>query len=451
MAQWNKNNQDYLNQERTLFEVFMCADRYGNIGNCGITSGPVSGGSDAFGRLRVSDTFTLADYTHIYGEEVELLTKTVGAASTTEVNPNTASIALIVGTGSADKVIHQSRMYHHYMPGKSQFVMTSFNFTDVRENTTKKIGYFDDRNGVFLQQAGDGTVSVVRRSYTTGSAVDTVVNQSNWNLDKLDGTTLSGITVDFTKTHLFVADFQWLGVGRIRCGLVIGGQMIYFHEFNHANVLENVYWSLPSLPIRCEVANTAAAVGITSMQQICSTVMSEGGYVETGVEFGAFNGPISFSNSSGATARQCVMAIRCKNTFKEIPNRTTVRITDIECLSDATNCRIELWRLPSNDNITGGTWVDADADSAVEYNVTVGTAFTTTGGDLRQASLIAANNPSGQQASASVAFNPTTARRSYIAQNIDSDDSNIFAVIVRNLDTNTTTDVWNTIQWRETR
>jgi len=70
---------------------------------------------------------------------------------------------------------------------------------------------------------------------------------------------------------------------------------------------------------------------------------------------------------------------------------------------------------------------------------------------LRQATLIAANNPSGQQASAQVAFNPTTARRSYIAQNIDSNDSNIFAVIVRNLDTNTTTDVWNTIQWRETR
>ena len=451
MAQWNKNIQDYLNQERTLFEVFMCADRYGNIGNCGITSGPTSGGSDAFGRMRVSDTFTLADYSHIYGEEVELLTKTVGTASTTEVNPNTASIALIVGTGATDQVIHQSRMYHHYMPGKSQFVLTSFNFTDVRENTTKKIGYFDDRNGVFVQQEGNGTVSVVRRSYNTGITSDTVINQSDWNLDRLDGTTLSGIELDFTKTHLFAADFQWLGVGRVRCGFVIGGQMIYFHEFNHSNIEEHAYWSLPSLPIRCEVANTGAAVGITSMEQICSTVMSEGGYVETGVEFGAFDGPISFSSSGGATGRQCVMAIRCKNTFKGIPNRTTVRLTDIEVLSDATNCRLEIWRLPGNSNITGGSWVDADNDSAVEYNVTVGTNFTTTGGDLRQASLIAANNPSGQQASATVAFNPTTARRSYIAQNIDSNDSNIFAVVVQNLDTNTTTDIWNTIQWRETR
>lgn len=35
MAQWNKNSQDYLNQERTLFEVYMCADKYGNIGACG--------------------------------------------------------------------------------------------------------------------------------------------------------------------------------------------------------------------------------------------------------------------------------------------------------------------------------------------------------------------------------------------------------------------------------
>jgi hypothetical protein len=145
------------------------------------------------------------------------------------------------------------------------------------------------------------------------------------------------------------------------------------------------------------------------------------------------------------------MALRCKNTFKGIPNRTTVRLTDIECLSDATNCRIEIWRLPGNANITGGSWVSADDDSAVEYNVTIGTNFTTTGGDLKQASLIAANNPSGQQASSTVSFNPTAARRSYIAQNIDSDDSNIFAVIVNNLATNTTTDIFNTIQWRETR
>lgn len=35
MAQWNKISQDYLNQERSLFEVFICSDQFGNIGACG--------------------------------------------------------------------------------------------------------------------------------------------------------------------------------------------------------------------------------------------------------------------------------------------------------------------------------------------------------------------------------------------------------------------------------
>jgi hypothetical protein len=60
MAQWNKINQDYLNQERSLFEVYMCADRYGNIGNCGLGgTGNTSG--DAFGRMRISQPFTMFD------------------------------------------------------------------------------------------------------------------------------------------------------------------------------------------------------------------------------------------------------------------------------------------------------------------------------------------------------------------------------------------------------
>ena len=152
MAQWNKNTQDYLNQERTLHEVFMCADRYGNIGNCGVTSGPGGGIVDAFGRSRISEPFTLADYSHQYGLSEEILPKLAGAGSTVEHLTNKASASLVVGIGSTDYAIHQTRMYHHYMPGKSQFALSSFNFQDVRENTVKRTGYFDDRNGVFVQQ-----------------------------------------------------------------------------------------------------------------------------------------------------------------------------------------------------------------------------------------------------------------------------------------------------------
>ena len=452
MAQWNKNIQDYLNQERTLFEVHMCADRYGNIGNCGVSTGAGGGGHDAFGRVRYSEPFTLADYSHQYGEEAEMLTKTVGTGSTVVYNQNKASVSLVVGVGSTSQVIHQSRMFHHYMPGKSQFALMSFNFQDIRENTNKRVGYYSDRNGIFLQQAGDGTISFVRRSYVTGVTSDTVINQSDWNLDKLDGTTLSGIDLDFTKTQLFAADFQWLGVGRIRCGFVVGGSLIYCHEFNHSNIEENVYWSFPSLPVRCEVVNTGTAVGITSMQQICATVLSEGGYNESGYEYSYGDGAITVTGSNSApNDKKCIIAIRCANSYNGYPNRTVVRITDLEILSDSAPCKWTLYRMPSNSNVSGGTWSSLGSESAVEYNTGIGTNFSLSGAYAKSTGFIAANNPSGKQASGITNINPTSSKSSFITQNIDSNDSQVYAVIVQNLTTNTSTEVRSALQWRETR
>ena len=450
MAQWNKNTQDYLNQERTLHEVFMCADRYGNIGNCGVSTGIGGGGYDAFGRARVSETFTLADYSHQYGGDPEFIVKTVGAGSTISPNTNEASVGLLVGVGSTSQVVYQSRMYHHYMPGKSQFAMASFNFVDTRDNTAKKIGYFDDRNGVFLQQSGS-TVSIVRRSYNSGAAVDTTVNQSSWNLDTLDGNGQTGLSVDFTQTQLLVVDFQWLGVGRVRCGLVLGGSIVYFHEFNHANLQDKAYWSHASLPIRAEIANTDTAVGVSSMHHICATVLSEGGYTESGYQHTGITTAIAFPSATNPGYRKCVMAIRTKDTLEGYPNRMSVRLTDVQVLSDATNCAIEIWRLPGSESITAGSWVSAGSNSGVEYNISTGANFTTTNGTRKSISLIAANNPSGQQASNSVSFDPTTTKSAYIAQNIDADNSNVWAVIVENLDGNTTTDVTTAMTWRETR
>jgi len=454
MAQWNKNTQDYLNQERTLHEVFMCADRYGNIGDCGVSTGSGSGGYDAFGRSRVSEPFTLADYSHQYGLNEEILTKTVGSGSTVEYLRNKAAASLVVGTGSTDYTIHQSRMYHHYMPGKSQFALSSFNFNDVRENTVKRTGYFDDRNGVFVQQEGDGTVSLVRRDYVFGIASDTVVNQSDWSLDSMNGVGISSISLDFTKTQLFATDFQWLGVGRIRCGFVIGGSLVYCHEFNHSNIEEHVYWSQPSLPIRCEVRNTDTAVGITSMQQICSTVLSEGGYEESGFEFSVgVTTAISLPGSNSAPNHiKCVMAIRAKPTVNGYPNRTTIRLSDLEILSTSAPCKFDVYRMPSGSNITGGTWEDFDDDySGVQYNVGVATNFNLTNAYSKATGYLAANNPSGKQASGTITLSPSSAKKSYIAQNIDSDDSNIFAVVVQNLTTNTANEIYVSVQWRETR
>jgi len=143
---------------------------------------------DAFGRQRMSTPFTLADYSHVYGEDTELLTKTSGTSSTITFDINRAKAILTVGTGANDFTIHQSRMYHHYMPGKSQMTLQSFNFTGSRLGTNKRIGLFDDNNGIFFLQSGDGTKAIVLRSNVSGSVYDETVTQNDWNIDKLNGT-----------------------------------------------------------------------------------------------------------------------------------------------------------------------------------------------------------------------------------------------------------------------
>lgn len=416
-----------------------------------VTSTVVDGAADAFGRMRVSETYTLADYSHTYGEENELLTSNSGISSGSTLVPSEASIRLSVGTGANDYTIHQSRMYHHYMPGKSQLCYASFTFGEPRANTHKRVGLYGTSDGIYLQQDGEGNLYIVQRSNTTGTIIETSYPQNEWNVDKLDGTGNSGFNMATSNAQLWWCDYQWLGVGRIRTGFVHHGQTIIAHEINHSNTQSTVYWSNPSLPIRCEIRNYGTAVGTASMDQMCATVMSEGGYRESGVDYSADSGAIALTKGSPGAYKVC-MAIRLKNTYKGLRNRSIVRMASLDLFADSASCQWELWRLPNTTNITGGSWVSAGDDSVVEYNITAGTNFTTTGGNKMNSGWVAANNPSGKQASGSSALSdPSASKRAYISQNIESDDSNIFVIVARDLSPTADTNLYAAVQWRETR
>jgi len=235
-----------------------------NIGNTTIQTSVVAEGTDAFNRLRVSEPLTLADYHHVGGENPEMLLQTSGSGTGTAV-PSKSAYVLSLGQGDGDYVIHQSRMYHHYLPGKSQLINSSFCMGAGRANTVKRVGYFDDHNGVFFEQTATGALAWVERKTVNGVTTDTRVTQANWNRNTCN-TSIAGTgigspnlgvngtwTLDITKTQLIMMDFQWLGVGRLRVGFVHNGAWIIAHEFYHSNVLDTVYWNNPSLPIRCEM------------------------------------------------------------------------------------------------------------------------------------------------------------------------------------------------------
>ena len=247
---------------------------------------PVSIGgtnTDAFGRVRISQPYTLFDSQNRYAIDNQFDTSTATGGSTTYL-PNEASVRMDVTTSSGSEVVRQSYRWMPYQPGKGLLVLETFVTNSPKTGLRQRVGYFGTQNGVFIQQA-DSTVSFVLRSYISGSVSDArTVNQADWNGDKLDGTGTSGYTLDLTKAQILWMDFEWLGVGSVRCGFIIDGQYIVCHTFENANDITSVYMTTAVLPVRYEITNTAATASASSLKQICSSVVSEGGYEQTSIE-----------------------------------------------------------------------------------------------------------------------------------------------------------------------
>lgn len=436
---------------------------------------------DAFGRARVSELFTLGDYKHLYALDPNFL-DSVGNGGNVTFVADQASAVLSTSSNTSSYAIHQTKFYHHYQPGKSQLIYSSVNFRAPNRNVTKRTGYFDDRDGIYFEQVGsdtaDGstvssttqTLNWVIRTYVGGSPSEadfvTTVNgtpytykrrvpQSEWNQDRCDGTggvnNPSGFKLDITKTHLAWIDFQWLGVGRVRCGFVHNGELIVAHEYYHSNVLHTVYISNPNLPVRCEIRNTGTTPG-GAFDQICSTVMSEGGYVESGIDWSIYT--TARATPTPGQTRFPLVAIRLKNSFNGYPNRLSVRPLTLSLFAKTEPIVYEVVKLPnaaslSTTDIGGLVWTSADANSGVEY-CTNATGFTSANVDCFASGYV----PSGssQNSLSPVATGSlTSAKKNIISQNIDSTNSEVYVIIVSTVfpGNQLTADVACSIQWRE--
>ena len=261
---------DYNAAGQPIIRVSTGSSGYGNTVINGNT------GSDAFGRLRVTQPFTLFDSQNRYLDGGQFASKTAGAGSVT-YQANSSSFALAVGAANGDSVIRQCRTVQVYQPGKSLLVMNTFAMGTLQAGCRQRVGYFTAGDGVYFEADGADLYMVIRSS-VTGSPQDNRISQTNWNQDPMDGSGPSGITLDPTKTQIWWTDIEWLGVGSVRVGFVINGIFYICHVFNHANTESTVYMTTATLNCRYEITNTAATAGAATMRQICSTVISEGGY-----------------------------------------------------------------------------------------------------------------------------------------------------------------------------
>ena len=345
---------------------------------------------DAFGRLRVSNPFTLFDSSHRYADNGLWSTATAGSGAAV-FNANQGLVDLNVNAVSGSSVIRETTKVFSYQPGKSLLVLSTFVMSPAKTGLRQRVGYYGASNGYYLE-LNNSAVSFAERTAVGGLVGTSNVSQATWNVDVMDGTGPSGIILDLTKAQILFMDLEWLGVGTVRMGFVINGNFYVCHKFHHANIITNTYITTASLPLRYEITNTAATSGASTLKQICSTVLSEGGYELNGLQ------------QSIGTRVQTPIALPIAGTsypiislrLKTSPDRLDgiVILTALSIM--ATSTGNYNWQVVASGTTTGGTWLSAGTNSCVDYNIT-GTTFSSTGGRVLASGFFNSTNQGSTQ------------------------------------------------------
>jgi hypothetical protein len=320
------------------FETHIEADHRGKI----LQKGPDSGMVDAFGRARVSEPLTLFDSTLRYTKRTDLWFEATTGGGAINYLANESSLALSTTTASGDTALRRTKRNLPYEPGKSMMVMQSFRGNTPIAGLIQEVGLFNDDNGIMVRASGT-TIQFAIRSKASGSVVENVVNQASWNINTLS-------SLDFSKVNILIADLEWLGSGRVRMGFVIDGEIIYCHEFNHANNQDMVYMTTATLPLSYRIHNSSSIASSGTLKEIASTIISEGGYEPKGP---IYTGGAGIAGVLSTTSETLFAAIRMAS------GRTDNVIMPAQVDVAVDGNAIAKWRLYLNPTVSG-VWTAAE-------------------------------------------------------------------------------------------
>ncbi len=341
--------------------------------------------NDAFGRQRISSPMTLFDSSHRYKDN-GLWNTFISGTATGVFNTNQGLVNLTVGSGINDEIIRETTKACSYQPGKSLLIMNTAVMEAPKADLRQRVGYYGSDNGIYIELSGSN-LNFVERTSVSGSLMETRVPQSSWNGDKLNGSGSSNLTLDISKAQIFWMDIEWLGLGTVRCGFIINGKFIVAHSFHHANIINSTYITTASLPLRYEIKNAAATSGASTLKQICSTVISEGGYELRGLQQAVTIPLDAPRDCTLANTYYPVISLKLKSEFLD----AIVILTALSMVGTGNNA-IFNWQVVASGTTAGGNWVDAGANSAVQYNIS-GTSFS---GGRALASGYMTSNTQGQ-------------------------------------------------------
>jgi hypothetical protein len=356
MAQWNKNTQDFLNQERSLFEVFQIADHWGNQTDWR----PQFSNNN---RLKVAPFQTVFFNTFQYGKETDVWDERIVGVGTATHNVSASNVIMQVGSTAGSKIIRQTKNVMRYIPGRPATLAFAIRLEQPKVGIRRRFGLFDDYNGAYFEDNG-GTYSYVIRTSTTGITTEIRVGRDEWNGEKFDGNGWTGITADPTKQQMISISYEWYGAGTVDFSWLMAGETVKSHTFYNSNTQDRVWCSTPFLPIRLEIENVTGVAGTHYMYQGSNSLIQEGEPEKLGTLLSIAN-PITGTTMASANTFYPIVSIRLKST-----NLTGVML--LRSLQAATNDNTNVyWKLIENATLTGGTWVDhPDPNSFIQYNIT---------------------------------------------------------------------------------
>jgi hypothetical protein len=368
----------------------------------------------AFGELRVGLEHIVGGYEYTNGPMNDLFTDFTQNSGNIAYNATESTVTLSV-TGTANSIsTRTTNRYHYYQPGVGTLIIITLSMGDIgKAGNIREWGYGDDKNGLFWRL--DGTeMQVVRRTNTSGTVEEFVVPQFQWNVDKLDGTGLSGMALDVTKANFYWVDFAWLGVGVVRFGVLAqDGSRWVCHEFENPNSNIGPYMATGSLPVRWHNHNTTATSGTSEMKTICSAV-----YAESEIDYTYWR----FSLDSGAPRNiestwTPLLTIRPKLSYNGKTNRVGIYPDSISYYIEGGAVQVAF----IEDGILGNVaWTDGE--ETVEYDVsantitggvTIRSAYIQTGASILQINYFYETNDEGYHvlADGSDAYTLTVAAR----------------------------------------
>lgn len=321
------------------------------------TTGASTLQKSAFGELKVvnAEAKILLHFPYNINTE-RVATVTTGSGTVTQSNFQ-ANLNTTAASSSTAKLITKEVV--EYLPGSGVDARFTAVFTTGVAGSEQILGIGNDTDGFFIGYNG-ASFGLMTRNNTS----DTWVAQSAFNLDTLDGSGPSGVTIDPTKGNVYRITFQWLGYGAITYFIEhpVSGSFIPVHRVEYANANTAPSLSNPSLPMMGKVTNTTNDTAITIKTASLSAYSDA---KETGA------GSVVFGQSStkSVTTENSVITLQNKATYQSVANQVRVRPTFLSLSSDGNkNVTVNLYINTTLGGVPSYTDVSANT-SVCSYDV----------------------------------------------------------------------------------